>query len=787
MRALDRKLLRDLLRLWAQALAIAGVIAGGVATLIMALGSHHSFDETRAAYYERYGFADVFAQVRRAPLWLLDDIAKIPGVATAETAIKQLALLDIADFAPPATGQFISVPDDRDPALNRIYLRQGRMPAPNSGDEVVVNEAFAEAHGFASGSRFSAILNGRKRELVIVGTALSPEFVFAVGPGDVMPDNRRFAIVWMPEKALAAAYNLKDAFSSVSVRLMPGASEREVIRQLDGLLERYGGAAAYGRKDQTSHAWLDHELDMLNNMSRTLPPIFMLVAAFLVNLTLSRLVALEREQVGLLKAVGYSNFSIAVHYLKFVILVAVIGIVFGSVLGALLGNFVTRLFSAFFQFPFLVFSYRPSTYVLAAILSLAAAVLGGLRAVHEVVKLAPATAMLPPAPTIFHHVLPDRLSLNRVLPKSIVMMFRGIAHHPIRSILTTLGISFATGILGVSLFITGLMDNLVEVTYFLADRQDATISFFERRSADILNDVARMPGVLAVEGQRTVPVRIRFGSVERRVALNGYPPEADLVRVIDARLQPVALPESGLAISDLLGKILGAGVGDVVEIDLLEGQRRTVQVPIASLVENYFGIRAMMNATTLQALMREGPSVDGVNLTFDPAKTDELYAAIKTMPAVSGLGLQRLSLKNFRELIAVVVTAMGVIYAGLASLISFGVVYNNARIALSERARDLASLRVLGFTRGEVLRILLLELGLLTLLAQPPGWAIGYGLGWFMKTQLATEVMRVRMVMEHSTFAAVSLIIILTAAASALVIRSRVNALDMVAVLKTRD
>lgn len=784
---LDRKLFRDLRRLWAQALAIAGVVAGGVATLILAVGSHHSLDDTRTAYYERYAFADVFAHVRRAPQSLTDEIAHIAGVAIVESHIKQLALLDIPDFREPATGQFVSLPDKQEPMLNRTYMRQGRMPNPNSENEVVVNEGFATAHGFGLGAHFGAILNGRKRDLVIVGTALSPEFVFAVGPGDIMPDNRRFAVVWMPEKALAAAYNLEDAFSAVSLKLVRNASEQDVIRELDRILEPYGGNAAYGRKDQTSHAWLNHELDMLNNMSRTLPPIFLLVAAFLVNLTLSRLVALEREQVGLLKAVGYSNAAIAGHYLKFVMVVALMGVVIGSILGTVLGSYVTRLFGDFFRFPFLVFSQKPSTYLLAGGLSLAAAAIGGGRAVREVVKLPPAIAMLPPAPAVFQHLLPERWSLHRLLSQSMVMMFRSITHHPLRSALTMLGISLATGILVVSLFVSDTMENLIDVTYFLADRQDATISFNERRSAVVLNQVARLPGVLAVEPRRIMPVRIRFGSVARRITLSGYQRDADLSRIIDVNLRPVTLPESGLAISSMLAKSLGAKVGDLVEIDLLEGQRRTITVPIASLVEDYFGIRAMMDATALSRLMREGPTVDSVNFTFDSGKKDELYAAIKSMPTVSGVALQDMSLRNFRETVALLVTTMGGIYAGLASLIAFGVVYNNARISLSERARDLASLRVLGFTQGEVLRILLLELALLTLLAQPLGWLIGYGLAWIMRTQLAGEIMRVRLVVEHSTYAMVSLIVIAAAGASALVVRSRVNALDMVAVLKTRD
>ena len=787
MRALDAKLFRDVKRLWAQALAIALVVAGGVATLLLAVGSHSSLEETRRAYYERYRFADVFATVKRAPKTLVAQISEIPGVAAVDARIAKLALLDIPSFREPASGQFISLPEGGQPILNLLYMRAGRPPQPGRAEEVVVNESFAKAHGFVLGARFSAILNGRKRDLVIVGIALSPEFIYARGPGDIMPDDRRFGIVWMSEKALASAYDLDGAFSSVNLKLLRGASEQEVIKRLDALLDRYGGQAAYGRKDQGSHAFLDHELDMLNNMSRTLPPIFLLVAAFLVNLTLGRLVALEREQIGLLKAVGYRNRSIAFHYIKFVALIVAIGVVIGSVAGTWLGIYVTELFGDFFRFPFLVFIQSPGLYVTAAALSLAAAILGAIGALREIMRLPPAVAMQPPAPPRFHGVLPARLNIARMFSQQTIMMLRNTTHHPARALFTMLGMALSTAILIVSLFTIGTMEHLIDVTYFMADRQDATISFVEKRSQDVVNQMARLPGVLAAEPYREVPVRIRKGNVERRILISGRPRNADLSRIIDVGLRPVVLPEAGLAISDLLALILGVEVGDEVEVDLLEGQRRTVTLTVSARIEDYFGIKGMMDAEALSRLMRESPTVNGVRLSLDGAALDLLYDAVKRMPAVSGMALQSASLANFRESLALLVTAMASIYTGLAAIIAFGVVYNSARISLSERARELASLRVLGFTQGEVLRILLLELALLTVAAQPLGWAIGYGLAWIMKTNLAGELMRVRLVVEHLTYVLASAIVIGAAILSSLVVRKRVYRLDLVTVLKTRD
>jgi len=787
MHMLDLKLFRDLQRLWAQALAIALVVAGGAATLVLAVGSLRSLEETRTAYYERYQFADVFASARRAPQSLADRIAEIPGVAAVDLRIAKLALLDIPNFREPATGQFISLPENGQPGLNRLYMRLGRMPDPRTPDEVVVSEGFAKAHAFSLGSHFSAILNGRKRDLIIVGTALSPEFIYAVGPGDRMPDERRFAIVWMSEKALASAYNLDGAFSSVNVKLLRNAAESEVIKRLDALIDPYGGQAAYGRRDQFSHAYLNHGLDMLRNMSRTLPPIFLLVAAFLINLTLGRTVALEREQIGLLKALGYGSGAIAWHYVKFVVVITIIGVVIGSAAGTWLGTYVTRLYGDYYRFPFLVFVQSPDLHVATAVLSLLAAILGAVRALREVLTLPPAVAMQPPAPPRFRRLLPVAFTIRNVLSQPVVMMLRNITGHPIRAMFTTLGMALATAILIASLFLSGTMEELINVTYFMADRQDATVSFVERRPLNVVEQISRLPGVLAVEPYREVPVRIRNGAVERRVMIGGRPRNADLSRIIDIDLHPVVLPQTGLAISSWLAQLLGARVGDFIEVDLLEGQRRTVSLPVTALVEDYFGIQGMMDFDALARLMREAPAANSVNLSLDLNERDRFYDAVKQLPVVSGTALQRVSLANFREAMAVVVTAMANIYTGLAVVIAFGVVYNSARISLSERARELASLRVLGFTQGEVLLILFLELALLTLLAQPPGWALGYGLAWTLKTKMAGDIMRTRLVVEHSTYALATAIVLAAAIFSALVVRRRINRLDLIAVLKTRD
>lgn len=787
MSALRIKLLRDLVRLWPQALAIALVMAAGAATLILGTGTYSALSETRAAYYDRNRFADVFADLTRAPAVFADEIARIPGVAAVEPRVSKLALLDLPGMLEPASAMIVSLPDWREQRLDLLHMVRGRKPTPGDDREVVVGEPFAKANGFELGSSFSALINGRKRNLEIVGIALSPEFVYAMGPGDMMPDDRRYGIVWMSERALAAAWDLTGAFSTVHLALMRDASQADVIQRLDFMLTRYGGLGAHGRKDQVSHAFLDSELTQLEAMSKILPPIFLVVAAFLVNMTLTRLIALEREQIGLLKALGYSDLAVGAHYLEFVGAIAVVGSLIGVAAGTWLGNGMAHLYGNFYHFPFLVFRLDLGTWVVALAVTLGAALTGAAAAVAGVVRLPPAVAMQPPAPARYRHGIADRLYRFLEVRQTLIMVIRHVSHKPLRSLGSVFGIALSVAVLSGTLWVFGSTELMIDVTFHQGDRQHASIGFARERSWSAMADVAALPGVMTVEPYRSIPVKVRHGSVERRVAISGKPRGGDLSRVLGSDFRPVSLPEEGIALSDMLARLLGAEVGDMVEVELLERDRRRVEVPVTVIIQGYLGLGAYMDLTAANRMMREGALISGVHIAYDPAKREALFQRLKTTPVAGFIALQPISLQKFRETLAQNLYIMIAVYVTLGMIIAFGVVYNFARISLSEQGREMASLRVLGLSRGEVSGILLAELAVLTLAAQPVGWLIGRGIAGAMAAAFESELFRVPIVVGPEVYAWASAVVILSAFASALVVRRRIDRLDLIEVLKTRE
>jgi putative ABC transport system permease protein len=787
MRILDRKLSRDVLRLWAQGLAVAMVMACGVATIILAVGAYRSLSETRNAFYDRYRFGNIFASAVRAPLSLKERISAIPGVSAVELRVVHTALLDVPGMKEPAAGLAVSIPDYREPAVNRVYIRKGRMPEPGRPGEVAVIETFATAHHFEPGDTFSAIMNGRKRTLTIVGIVLSPEYIYAIGPGDMVPDQRRFGVFFMSSKTLSGLFDMDGAFNNLSLTTLRDANNQRIIEALDRILKPYGSAGAYDRPDQISHAFLDSELQSLRAMATIVPPIFLFVSAFLVNMILSRLITLEREQVGLLKAVGYSNFSIGWHYAKLVIVIAFVGLIIGSGAGWWLGRGLTRLYAQFYSFPFLIFRQSVDLYFLAGGVSVASALAGAAKAIWQTASLPPAVAMRPPAPTVYKSIFGALLRKQTLLSQLTVMAFRHVFRWPVRSFLTTLGGSLSVALLVTALFTYDSINFMVDTIFFRADRQDATLSFVTDRGSEAKSAVAALPGILRVEPFRATPVTLRHGYLSERMEIMAISSSADLSRILDIDLNPMDPPSYGIVLSERVAEKLKLRPGDMVDVELRERDNRIVRVPVSAIEQSYVGLTAHMNLETLDRMMMDGRRISGARISIDTDDLGQLYQAVKATPGISTIALQRISRERFRETIEENITIMSTVYFVLAVIITFGVIYNSARIQLSERARELASLRVFGFTRTEVSSVLLVELAIIVLAAQPLGWFFGYLFAWSVTAGFANDLFRVPLVIYPATFAKASAIVLGAASISALIVRQRVDRLDLIRVLKTRE
>ncbi|MBK1701421.1 ABC transporter permease [Thiococcus pfennigii] len=787
MRALSRKALRDLARLKGQVGAIAVVIAAGVMVLILTVAMREAIASAQARFYETQRFADVFAELERAPERVAARLREIPGIDQIETRVQAPVRLEVPGFAGPVRGLLLSLPDGRQPALNRLHLREGALPAPGRADQVVLSEPFAEAHGLRPGDALRAIVNGREVDLVVSGLALSPEFIYQVAPTDLLPDYAHYGVLWMGRPGLAEAMDMDGAFNSLVLTLAPGADPRAVIAAVDRRLARYGGIGATDRDEQISHRFLADELDQLRVMALVLPAVFLGVAAFLLNLLMARIVTGQRQQIAILKAFGYGDGAIAGHFGLMAGLVVVLGLALGIALGAWAASGLVGLYAEYFRFPQMGLRLPPQSLALALALAVAAALLGTLGAVRRAARQPPAEAMRPPAPERFRPSWLDRSPLGRYLGQPTRIIVRNLSRHRAKTLFSTVGIALSGGLLLLGSYQFGAVDRLLDVQYRLVMQMDLHLTLTEPTSFGALAELRAQPGVRHVEGYRSAAVRLVAGRRDYRTAILGVEAAPRLRRLLDGEHRPVPVPPDGLLLTRYLADYLGVRPGGSVTVEVLEGHRRTLAVGVAGVVDEPIGLGAYMARPALNRLMGEGPAVSGAWLLVDPAAQERLLARLWEMPRIAGIALVADAERQFRDYIGDTVLATMTILLLMAGSITFAVVYNNARIAFAERARELATLRVLGLTRAEVSWILIGEIAVLTLLAIPLGWLVGTGFAALLSWAMTTDLFRMPWIITPRTYAFSAAGVLVAAALSVTAIARRLGRLDMVLALKTLD
>ena len=788
MNALNRKLVRDVWRTRAQVTSIAMVLAGGVLCVMSIRGASSSLQRARDDYYARARFADVFATLTRAPDEVATRLAAVPGVARVATRVVKDVRLDVPRFDRPATGRLIALPtrNDGGERINRVAVIRGRAVAPESDDEVLVSGRFMEANHLALGDTLSAVINERRAPLTIVGVGAAPDYLYEEAGGGMAIDERSFGILWASNELVTHATGMRGAFNDVAIELSSNAREAEVIAAVDSLLARYGGRGAIGRKDQLSNRVVTNELQQLDVMGLAFPTFFVGVAAFLAGTVLSRLVATEREQIAVLKAFGYSNGAVARHYLAYASIAVALGILIGAVLGTWLGRRFTGLYADILRIPGLHFrvDWLAMTSALG-VLSIAT-LAGAARAVFGAARLSPATAMQAPAPARYRTLLLDRLGLGNILPAAARMVFRGLERRPSRALLGAAGVAAALGMMAGSLSLYDASRRMIDVQFRIGHRETLAVQLVSSLPAAVRTRFGALPGVSTVELTHVIPVRLHHGGRSRTLGLTGLEGGGGLHRLVDVQGSVYEVPPDGVAISASLATALGVRAGDTVRVELLE-QLVTRPVVVTALLDELMSPNAYMELDALGRLTGDGPLANGVYVHLSAPPSATLFEQLRAMPQVTGITSRAAMLEHFDRMMGQNFRVTSVLVVAFASIIAIGVVYNGARIALSERGRELASLRVLGFTTREVGVLLLGEQAILALLAVPLGWLLGWMLSGYLAHAFESEQYQVPLVVHTQTYAWGTIVVLVASALAGALMYRRAARLDLVAVLKTRE
>lgn len=785
--AINKKMWRDLWHMRGQALAIMLVLICGVATFVMFLSALDSINLTRDSFYREYRFGDVFVGLGRAPENVSKRIAAIPGVADVSTEVFGVVTADIPDFPEPVTGYIISLPDHGEKRLNNLYLRKGRNIISGRNDEIIINDEFAKAHDLHPGDRLKVIIKGIQKDLRIVGTGMSPEFLSFVRPGSAFPDEKRQIVIWMARTPLGHALDMYGAFNNAVLRLERTANPKDVITRVDELLKPYGAGGAVAREDNGSYKYITNEIEQFGNLSDIFPGLFLGVAAFLLNVVITRLVVTQREQIAVLKAFGYTNAAISLHYVELVLVIVIFGTGLGILSGVWLGNMLAEIYVGFFRLPDLIFILQPAIITKAVIVSIAAAVAGTLVAVRMVVKLRPAEAMRPEIPVAYRQSILERAGFRSWLSAPTRMVLRHIERHLLKSGFSIVGIALASAIVMSGRFSIDSMNYILDVQYKFSQRQDLSLAFIEPTVYRSLYDLLNIPGVEHGEVYHSVVVRLHNGYRNFRTSVIGMEPGGKIIQFLNVDLRPIDLPSEGIILSDYLAGVLDVKPGDWIVMEILDGKGTRKKVRVAGFAKQYLGVAGYMNLDALNRLLPGAHAITGVSLSVDKQTLPGLLKRLKSIPRIAGSIVREQEMINYRKMMDQTMIFYSTIATIFAVVIAVGIVYNSARIMLVERGRELASLRVLGMNRGEISYILLGELTILVILAIPLGHLFGYGICAYITSNLQNEIYRVPLVISPATYTFAYLVVIVAAAVSALLVRRKLDELDLIAVLKTRE
>jgi putative ABC transport system permease protein len=783
-----KKLGRDLLRLRAQALSAAALLALGTTLLVATLGTREALERSRDDYYRAQRLADLQLPLVRAPLGIAARAAALPGIEALEARLAVPALLSLPDLVEPLGARLLSLDDPARTAVNRPWLTAGRWPQGGaSSREAVLNEAFAQARGLRPGDWLALTVRGSRERLQVVGIANSPEFVFISPPGELMPVPERYAVLWMPRAALERAAGLQGAFNELVLRLGEGARADEVAAALEALLARHGAGRALDRTRIPSARFLDQELDQLGTLASVLPPAFLAVAAFLLNLTLTRLVEAERSTLGLLKAFGLRGIEVAGGYLGFALVVSLLGSLVGMAAGVWLGRELCALYLEVYRLPVLEYQVPPSVALLALGVGLGAALLGSGLALRRVLALRPAEALSPPAPPAFRHGAGPLEALAARFDPLTRMVLRRLVGYPRRALTTVAGLGAALVLLVLSMQAPTSIDRLLQLSFGDAKRQQRTVALVEPAGADALRALERLPGVEQAEPFLLLDAVFRHDGREVSEAVYGMPALPRFERLIDVEGRPYALRDDGLTLTRGLARQLGADIGDSVLLQFTSGPRRQVAVRVVAVVDVTIGSSAYLEIAALGRLSGQPGRLSGAHLRLRADAATAFDLAVRGTPLIAGSSDVEAAYASTRRLFKQGSGMMTTMFTTFAILMAAGIAFATASVVLGEQRRDLATLMVLGYGRREASYVLLAELALLALLALPIGLLAGHHFANAFLRAMATDVFTFPPVFEPFLHLRAALIALGAVAAAALWVRRDIDHIALVDSLKSRE
>ena len=792
MSVLDRKLRRELLGAIGMILAITSIMAIGISAYVALNSAYRNLTIAQRQYYNECRMADFTLELKKVPLADLEPLKNIPGVVDIRPRIQFFATVDIERVIEPLNGLVLSLPNERRPVINDIILRRGGYFSDRRDNEVIVNDAFARRHGLHPGMWIHLLLNNQRQELYIVGTAISSEFCYLLGPGAMVPDPKRFGVFYVKQTYAEEIFDFRGAANQVVGVMSPDVRSKpqEVLRKAELMLESYGVLNSYPLRDQASHRFIDNEIQGLRAFGVINPSIFLAVASLVLNVLMTRLAEQQRVVVGTLKALGYSNLQIFAHFLKFGLCIGVIGGAIGCGLGYWISTGMTAMYLLFYQFPNLVSGVYPDILAQAVAISLVCALLGSVNGARAVMKLEPAEAMRPKPPAQGGKVFLERFHwLWSRMSFAGRMTVRNIVRHRLRTGAGIFAASMGACVAVNALMLTEAIVEMVDFQFELVQRSDLDLVFKDERGRDTLNELRHLPGVDYVEPMLDVPCTLVNGPYTRKTGVTGLVQNSRLTIPRKKDASRLRIPSAGLMMNSKMAELLHLKQGDVVTIIPTKGQRHPVAARIESISDSYLGLVVYAEIEYLSNLIGEEFAMTGAQLAArsDSAHRNALYRELKEMPSLQAVNARADTIYNVRETLVKNQKIFIYLLVGFAGVIFFGTVLNSSLISLAERQREVATLRVLGYNEWQIGNLFARESMLTNLVGTLVGLPLGYLLNLGVTEAYDTDMFRIPVVDPGDVFGIVVLLGMLFGVAAHLIVQRSIFKMDWLDAMKTKE
>lgn len=790
MNALHRKLFRTIFQSWGQSLALVMVVLSGIASYICVYSAYLNLTLTRDTYYAQYRLADFEIMLDRAPSSAVFKIESLAGVRKARGRIVRDVNVDLDDVEEPRIGRLISMPAPRVEVLNDIVLRKGRYFDEGVQEQVILSERFATENGLDIGDRVSITVESKKYSLAIVGLGLSPEYVYMIrGVQELIPSPERFGIFWVPQEFAETALNMQESFNNIVGEVDEPEALDEIFDSADKLLKSYGIFAKTKKEHQISNRFLSDEIKGLGVSAKITPTLFLGIAALILLVLLNRMVRMERTQIGLLRAYGYSRFSVGLHYIEYGVILSVAGCLGGFLVGQWLSNGIMRIYVEFYQFPLLKARVYPEVLARSMGISIGFSVLGALSAAIQAARIHPAEAMRPEAPRSAHRVWIERLPwLWRRISFTSKMIARNISRNSFRASLNAFGVAISTGLLIMGFFMTDAMDFGLAFQFEQVQREDVKVSFQREHGLETLHEISRFAHVRRAEPLLEYPFEIRSAWRKKDTVIVGLPGDAELKRLQTFDGDEAYVGDSGLILTERLAQELGIVPGDRLIVKPLMGRiTRESEVVLRAVSQEFIGTSGYMQIDALSRLLDEPFAMNAALLRLENGMEREVNKRFKEVAGISSVGFSKDAYKALVDTLSANMYVMNTSLLFFAGVIAFAIIYNVTSVALAERQRELASLRVLGLSTSEVGSILYNENVLLSVIGVVLGIPLGMGICRLLVYAYSNDLYRLPFYIDPRTYVMSVMFTFLFVLLANFAVRRRIHRLDLIEVLKERE